>query len=346
MSVIAQSADSDLWDLLPDGVVIADAKGRVLLCNRVARRVLAGWPAADEVLDTIPLQDTDGRDWFSVARPYEGLPSRVGVPVQSWLGPAGDEVLVRTRLNRSRRGGPIERVALTIRPARGNKLLDRQRSDLVATVAHELRSPLTGVRGFVTTLLNRWDRLNDDQKKLMLTTVNADAERLSRLIVELLDVARIDTGRLPLYPREVALKPIVDRAVESVRASGSREILSHYEDPEVAINADPDKFTQVITNVLENAMRHGEGRIAVGVCADAENPAMVRIVVDDEGEGIPEAIRRRAFTKFWRHGQSGGSGLGLYIVNGLARAHEGSVEITDAPGGGARIVLTWPVPTD
>lgn len=346
MSVTAQSADSDLWDLLPDGVVIADAAGRVLLCNGVARRVLAGWPATGEGLATIPLQDTDGRDWFSVARPYEGLPSRVGVPVQSWLGPAGDEVLVRTRLNRSRPGLPIEQVALTIRPARGNKLLDRQRSDLVATVAHELRSPLTGVRGFVTTLLNRWDRLNDDQKKLMLTTVNADAERLSRLIVELLDVARIDTGRLPLYPREVVLKPIIDRAVESARAGQSREILSHYEDPEVAINADPDKFIQVITNVLENAVRHGEGRIVVDASPDPENPDMVRIVVDDEGEGIPEAIRRRAFTKFWRHGHSGGSGLGLYIVNGLTRAHEGNVRIADAPGGGARIVLTWPVPAD
>ena len=105
------------------------------------------------------------------------------------------------RINREHRAGPVSSVAVVIRSGRGRARLDRDRSDLVATVAHELRSPLTGVKGFVGTLLNKWDRLNDEQKQLMLRTVYADSERLSRLIAELLDVARIDTGRLPLYPR-------------------------------------------------------------------------------------------------------------------------------------------------
>src|SRR3954454_7201074 len=109
-----------------------------------------------------------------------------------------------------------------MRSARARERLDRERSDLVATVAHELRSPLTGVKGFVTTLLSKWDRLNDDQKKLMLHTVATDAERLSRLITELLDVARIDTGRLPLYRRELDAAAAVERVAESVRAGTSR----------------------------------------------------------------------------------------------------------------------------
>jgi len=341
--VSADEADEDLWDLLPDGVVIADADGVVLRCNAEARRMLGGWPGPGDRLDTIPLQDKGGEDWFSQARPFEGLVTRVGIPSQTWTGPAGEEVLVHTRLVREGRGLPVRRVAITIRTARMFRRLDRQRSDLVATVAHELRSPLTGVRGFVSTLLNRWDRLNDEQKKLMLNTVNADSERLSRLIVELLDVARIDTGRLPLYPREVAVEPIIDHAAESVRIGHGREIITRHAEG-AAIHADPDKFIQVITNLLENAVRHGDGRITVTTSTHiGEFGDAVRIVVEDEGEGIPEAIRQRAFTKFWRHGESGGSGLGLYIVNGLTRAHEGSVEITDAPGGGARIVLTWPV---
>jgi signal transduction histidine kinase len=102
----------------------------------------------------------------------------------------------------------------------------------------------------------------------------------------------------------------------------------------------------VVTNVVENAIRHGGGTVRVraepwfneGWTADG-----VRLTVDDEGEGIPIDMRRRVFTKFWTgHGNRGGTGLGLYLVNGIARAHGGQVAILDAPGGGARIVMDWP----
>jgi signal transduction histidine kinase len=233
-------------------------------------------------------------------------------------------------------------VALVIRSGRGRARLDRDRSDLVATVAHELRSPLTGVKGFVGTLLNKWDRFNDEQKKLMLTTVHADSERLSRLITELLDVARIDTGRLPLYPRPVDTGALVERCVESARAGTTRTIESSYAEPLPEVFADPDKLTQVVTNVVDNAIRHGEGTVRVTVEPITAPFRGIRLRVDDEGEGIPEAIRERVFTKFWKHGVRGGTGLGMYIVNGLARVHGGDVVISDAPGGGARLEIRWP----
>ncbi len=118
----------------------------------------------------------------------------------------------------------MQEVAITLRSGRGRARLDRERSDLVATVAHELRSPLTGVKGFVQALLNRWDRLSDDQKKLMLETVSADSDRLSRLIAELLDVARIDTGRLQLHPRPSDVGMLMTRIVESVAAGTARPV--------------------------------------------------------------------------------------------------------------------------
>jgi signal transduction histidine kinase len=288
------------------------------------------------------LQDQESCDWYAANKPYDGLVSRVGLTEQSWFTPDGTEVLVTGRINRAGRSGPVESVALVIRSGRGRARLDRDRSDLVATVAHELRSPLTGVKGFVGTLLNKWERLNDEQKKLMLTTVHADSERLSRLITELLDVARIDTGRLPLYPREVDTRTLVERCVESVRAGTTRTIVSSYDEELPPVFADPDKLTQVVTNVVDNAIRHGEGTVRVSVEGIDEPFPGALIRVDDEGEGIDEAIRTRVFTKFWKHGVRGGTGLGMYIVNGLVRVHGGEVLITDADSGGARLEIRWP----
>jgi len=330
----------DLWDALPDGVVIADAEGVVRLLNAPARRMLGdGAQTGAPLAAVLALQDQDARDWLSSNQPYDGLDSRTGIPEQSWLLPDGTEVLVTASVRRAGRHGPVDRVAVVLRSARGRARLDRERSDLVATVAHELRSPLTGVKGFVTTLLSKWDRLNDEQKKLMLTTVSTDAERLSRLITELLDVARIDTGRLPLYRREIDAVALLERVVESVRAGTSRTITTQHEEAAFTAFADPDKFVQVVTNLVDNAVRHGEGKVSVRT---GRGPSGLRITVDDQGEGIPEALRDRVFTKFWKHGAQGGSGLGMYIVNGLVRVHGGELTILDAPGGGARIQVDWP----
>jgi signal transduction histidine kinase len=234
-------------------------------------------------------------------------------------------------------------VAVSLRSGRARARLDRDRSDLVATVAHELRSPLTGVKGFVQALLNRWDRLTDEQKKLMLTTVHADSDRLGRLITELLDVARLDTGRLSTHPRPCEVRLLTSRVIDSVRAGAPHRIDFRAPADLPDIWADPDKFTQVLTNLLENAIRHGSDPVTVNAVKEGDH---VVLQVDDSGDGIPPEIRQRAFTKFWTTGQRGGSGLGLYLVNGLVRAHGGTVTIDESPQGGARIVTTWPAFSD
>lgn len=340
----AGDADPALLDLLPDGVVVADAEGRIALLSAPAGRMLGLRPedvVGKPLRDVLALTDQDGNDWVTCNAPYEGLATRTAVPEQSWLLPDGTEVLVTARLHRTERLGPVDRVAISLRSGRGRARLDRERSDLVATVAHELRSPLTGVKGFVHALLDRWDKLNDDQKRLMLGTVVADADRLSRLIAELLDVARIDTGRLQLHRRSCDLQVAAERVVASVAHSTSRTIrVEAVASP--LIDADPDKVTQVLTNLVENAVKHGDGEVVVRV-GPAEEPGYAAVVVSDEGEGIPLALRRRAVTKFWSAGTGGGSGLGLYLVNGLVRAHGGTATIEDRPGGGTLVTTTWPL---
>ena len=338
------SVSQELADLLPEGVVLADDAGVVTLVSERAATMLGttierciGRPLAE----VLALRDQDGQAWVACNAPYDGLGIRVAIPEQSWLLPDGTEVLVAARIHRPGPGSPVTGVAVTIRSGRGRARLDRERSDLVATVAHELRSPLTGVKGFVQALLNRWDRLNDEQKKLMLTTVSADSDRLSRLIAELLDVARIDTGRLQMYPRPSDVGVLTGRVVESVAVGTARHIQLEVADGLPDVLVDPDKFTQVVTNLVENAVRHGEGEVRVVVAGPQDH--MITVEVSDQGEGIPPEMRRRVVTKFWTGGARGGSGLGLYIVNGLVRAHGGSLSIDDAPGGGARVTTTWPV---
>ncbi len=335
-----------LADALPDGVVVADPDRVVTLVSQVAAQMLG--VAADDAVgrelgDVLALQDQEGQHWYRLNRPYEGLATRTAVPEQSWLLPDGEEVLVAARLHRAALDRPVSRVVVTLRSGRGRARLDRERSDLVATVAHELRSPLTGVKGFVQALLNRWDKLNDEQKILMLHTVHADSDRLSRLIAELLDVARIDTGRLQLYPRPSDAAVLVRRIVDSVAAGTARPIELDVGPDLPEVHVDPDKFTQVVTNLVENGVRHGEGtvRVTLRPTTVGDGPG-VQVTVDDEGEGIPVELRRRVFTKFWKGGVRGGSGLGLYLVHGLVRAHGGNIVIEDRPGGGARIVTSWP----
>src|SRR5688500_13868531 len=119
--------------------------------------------------EVLLLQNQDGIDWCTHNAPYAGLSTRTGVPEQAWTLPSGQEVLVTARIHRPTPRDAVDLVAITLRSGRGRARLDRERSDLVATVAHEIRSPLTGVKGFVQALLNRWDKLSDEQKKLMLT---------------------------------------------------------------------------------------------------------------------------------------------------------------------------------
>ncbi|HEU5044898.1 MAG TPA: ATP-binding protein [Nocardioidaceae bacterium] len=336
---------NDMLDALADGVVLADEYGVVTALNSAAAALLKVDDAVGKQLaDVVALQDRDANDWFTCTDPYAGSELRSGLTEQSWFLADGTELLVTARLHRERRHGPVRSVAVSLRSARGRARLDRERSDLVATVAHELRSPLTGVKGFVSTLLAKWDKLNDEQKKLMLETVNSDADRLARLIVELLDVARIDTGRLALHPRPVDVVDTLERVLTSIRAGTGREIRLEAAADLPRVTADPDKLVQVVTNLVENAIRHGEGVVEVEAAPVPDRTPFpgVLLRVDDEGDGISPEIRSRVFTKFWKHGIRGGSGLGMYIVHGLVDAHGGTVEIGDAPSGGARITVMWP----
>lgn len=341
-----------MYDELPDGVLVTGPEGRVGTLNRAGCRLLGltrDAAVGRDYRDVLPLADAAGSDWWSCIDPFRGLRSRTGHPerlLELRGGPSsGRELLVSARYVRDRPRGPVVRLVVSFRDTRARRRADRDRSDLVSTVAHEIRSPLTTVKGFTSTLLAKWDRLADEQKLAMLAAVNADADRVTRLLSDLLDVSRIDAGRLRLRPQVVDVPAALRRVIAGRVASGDRDdrfALSVAGDlPETWL--DPDRVAQVFANLIENAVRHGAGTVAIEVAA-AKTPDgadAVLVGVADEGAGIDAAIRSRIFSRFWRDGHADGSGLGLYIVKGIVEAHHGAVEVDAAPGGGAlfRVLL-------
>jgi signal transduction histidine kinase len=341
--VLALEHDKAAFEVLPDGLLIADDAGSVVLLNAAGAALLRC--SADSVLahdyrEVLPLTDTVGRDWWACTDPYAGLAIRTGQPERRIMLPDERELYVTARYLRQGKCGPLTQLVVSFRGAGERERAERDRADLVSTVAHELRSPLTSVKGFTATLLNKWDRFNDDQRLLMLQTVNADADRVTRLITELLDVSRIDAGRLELRKQVVDVALAVQRLIDGRIASGDAverfEIVAASDLPEMWL--DPDKLDQVLANLVDNAIRHGGGKVTVTVERAGDG---VELTVCDEGAGVAPDIRNLVFRRFWRAGRRGGTGLGLYIVKGLVQAHGGEVAVTEAPGGGAclRVVL-------
>jgi signal transduction histidine kinase len=326
------------YDVLPDGVVVADAAGVVVHVNPAAARLTGVAPdhaVGRSLGDVLPFVDARGRDWWACTRPYDSLGTTVRQPETELTLPGVGALLVTTAIVRP--GGPgsaVEQVVVALRGTQARARAERDRAELVATVAHELRSPLTSVKGFTSTLLAKWDRFSDDQRKLMLETVEADADRVTRLITELLDVARIDSGRLELHRSLVDLSALAQRHVDRLVAAGQPaarfSVRSGADLPETW--ADADKLEQVVANLLENAVRHGSGRVQVTVERAGDG---IALVVEDEGPGVPPEAAGQVFTRFWRAGRRGGTGLGLYIVRGLVEAHGGTVVLDRSPLGGA-----------
>ena len=337
-------------DLIPDAVFELDAEQRVAGANQAAA-ALTGFPVAamvgrlpGELLDC---RTTDGRPLFGNGwHPSTRLRSVVRIPEHEVRMRAADgtevEAMVTGRYQRDDDGRVVGAVLVardsTRRPSGAIHGIE-----VISTVSHELRSPLTSVRGYTSLLLNRWDRLGDEQKRTMLEQVNHDAGRVTRLVTELLDISRLESGRLVLRRQLVDLPALVLAVIEKVRMvepEVDAEVIFPADFPHVY--ADSDKIEQVLTNLVENAAKYGnpKGMRIFG----RRSEGMVTVAVADKGDGIPERDLRRVFSKFFRRAETRptGSGLGLWISRGLVEAHGGSLVVASQVGAGTTFSFTLP----
>ena len=339
---------------LPDGLVVVGRDRRIDFANAEALRIL-DCDASDVVglglYEGLPLTDKYGRDWWAHTDPWNGLASRPGHREKLLVAPKGQDVLVTARYVRADGDHTVERVVLGLRDAEARQRAERDQASVLSTVAHELRAPLTSVTGFTSSLLRRWDRFSDEQKRLMIETIESDATRLTRLITELLDISRLDSDSLNLRLGPVDLHALLTTHVvryELGRSTGTVDLRLGEAARERGLPqmwADTDRLEQIFFNLIENGLLHGAGKVTVTLDrggALGDSPESVVVEVDDEGDGIPPSDREKIFGRFWHGPSNASTGLGLYVVRGLVEAHRGSVLVTDGDRGGARFVVTLP----
>lgn len=329
-----EGSDALLEDL-PDALVVV-RDGTVTVANARARTLLRTDPRGRPAAEVLALRNDAGR---TVALPTS--PPAVGDRY-------AEQVLHLVAADRARpvacsaawRDGAL---VVLLRSAGRREAVGRSQADVVATVAHEIRSPLTSVKGFTRTLLSRWDRFSDAQKHAMLETVEADADRVTRLLTDLLDVARIESGRVKLHRSPVDVAALVQDVVAKARVRAPQVTLDVASGgPVPPLLADADKLEQVVTNLVDNAILHGGGApVRVGVEATDDT---VRVTVADEGPGIAPELMPTLFTKFGRGrtDQRAGSGLGLFVSRGLVRAHGGQIRFDEHAEQGAVVHVELP----
>ena len=345
-------ANRELLDFLPDAVLQLDREHYILAANATAARV-TGYSAerlvgADCRSLLRPRSRAGHLVWADGWHPSTQMRSVRSMPEQDVTIRTGSGADVRMFVAGSYQRdalGRLDGVVLVLREAGRRAHQAASGIEIVSTVSHELRSPLTSVKGYTSLLLNRWGRLRDDQKQMMLEQVNHDADRVTRLVTELLDISRLETGRLVLRPQLVDLARLAAMVVEKVKLEYP-DLDAHltFEDNFPKVYADPDKVEQVLTNLVENACKYGSrtGLAVVGAIGPGDD---VSVTVTDQGEGIPAADLNKVFTKFYRRseGRPTGSGLGLWISRGLVEAHSGRLVAESNPGQGTSFRFTLPL---
>jgi signal transduction histidine kinase len=228
--------------------------------------------------------------------------------------------------------------------------VDRMRRDLVANVSHELRTPITALQANLENLVDGVEPPSPESFRVMLRQV----ERLGRLVTQLLDLSRLESGAIPLQRRPFSVEQVLEDAASESRLNAPHVPVSVVvTEPSLVADGDPERVHQVLANLLENAVRHSPagGKVEVRAHPGSDlvtggRPA-VAIEVNDQGPGIPEEEATRVFERFYRadvarSSQSGGAGLGLAIARWIVDLHGGDIRVERNEPTGCRMVVRLP----
>lgn len=247
-------------------------------------------------------------------------------------------------------GNSIRGAVAVLRDMTEHHRLDKLRSDFIANVSHELRTPIAMLQGYSEAILD--DMVTSDvERKEMMKIIYEESQRMGRLVTDLLDLARMESGRMRLYKEKVPINPVIKRItqkfVQAAKESGIYLQFDSMAPDSLAVEIDEDRIEQVLTNLIDNAIRHtpNEGKVTISV---EKERAFVKISVVDTGTGIPKEDLPYVFERFYKADKSrtrgkSGTGLGLAIAKNMVEAHDGNITVYNNESIGTTFVFNLPI---
>ncbi len=324
-----------------EGVLLTDREGNIVYSNPALREMFAlkgsvEGRSALEVFSNVACDDAI-REVIQKGEPVER---------EIVFEKPGGRVL-QVHFSAVRRDGKLSGVVSVFHDLTEIRRLEEVRRDFIANLSHEMKTPLTAIRGYSETLLEEL-AADSEEKRRPVEVIFRHATELSHLMENLLNLSRIESGKEEIRTEAVALRPFVDRLFERFlnQARLKRiELRNEIKETAQPVAADPSKLNQIFSNLVDNALKYipEGGKVWI---RSREGAGGLEIEVEDNGPGIPEADRERIFERFYRvdkarSRETGGAGLGLAIVKHLVELHGGQISVESAPGRGSKFTLSF-----
>jgi PAS domain S-box-containing protein len=340
---------------ITDGVVATDRNAHILLINPAAETILNQSEAdliGQPVEQIFDIFESDGR--YKVLETFSSL-ERLRDQGETDFGETAEVILeskrhiIGAKMTLARTSQEFLGVVIVLRDITKEVEADRSKTEFISTVSHELRTPTTSIKGYADFLAQGAVGPMEERQKHFLEVIRRNADRLSLLINDLLDISRIEAGKVRLDLRETQMSQLVEHVVESMmitaQSKGLTLTLSANADLP-SVMADWDRLTQVMTNLLGNAINYTEsGQVHVSLKLEGDK---VWTNIQDTGIGIPSEVLPHIFDRFYRAEDSAvqsssGTGLGLSIVRAIVEMHGGELLVESEPGIGSTFTFALPV---
>jgi PAS domain S-box-containing protein len=338
-----------------EALMVTTNRGRISEWNRAAEETFAcprskaiGRSCSDVIGLHVDVRGLDCSSGCAVLELQSGNTSGAPEDVELWrTSPTGQrQPLLATALSVVGDDGEAVEIIHSFRDVTKLKQADEAKTLFLATASHELKTPLTVIRGFSQMLLAPDTKMSPDERQIALHAIDARATQLTTIVDRLLLSSRIEAGQIDLVPEDVNIRPIVGDLATGVRAAMARDITVELDDDVPALWVDPAAFATVVDHLLDNAVKYSPGGGDITVVVDVVDDDEVEVLVTDHGVGMTEEQTRLCFERFWQAELSdirrfGGTGIGLYIVRSLVEAMRGRISVESAPGVGStfRVVL-------